>query len=185
MEKRIAVIFPGVGYHLDKPLLYYSRKLAISKGYEIAEVSYDLSEFKKALKSDGPKVQEAMDFAFAEACQQLKHIKFEEYDRVVFVGKSIGTVIAARYNANFELDADLVLFTPIESTFAFLGPCEAFVFHGSEDPQCDTDMCQQLCEEMSLTCAVIPGANHSLETGDVEEDIKNMSRIMNTVGKLL
>ena len=36
MEKRLAVIFPGVGYHVDKPLLYYSRKLAKEYGYEVA-----------------------------------------------------------------------------------------------------------------------------------------------------
>ena len=28
MGKRLAVIFPGIGYHCDKPILYYSRKLA-------------------------------------------------------------------------------------------------------------------------------------------------------------
>ena len=27
---KLAVIFPGVGYHADKPLLYYGRKLANS-----------------------------------------------------------------------------------------------------------------------------------------------------------
>ena len=26
--KKLAVIFPGVGYHTDKPLLYYSKKIA-------------------------------------------------------------------------------------------------------------------------------------------------------------
>ena len=29
-----AVFFPGIGYHCDKPLLYYSRKLAQECGYE-------------------------------------------------------------------------------------------------------------------------------------------------------
>ena len=28
MGKRLAVIFPGIGYHCDKPILYYSRKLS-------------------------------------------------------------------------------------------------------------------------------------------------------------
>ena len=28
---KLAVVFPGVGYHADKPLLYYSRKLACPK----------------------------------------------------------------------------------------------------------------------------------------------------------
>lgn len=30
MEKRkIAVIFQGIGYNIDKPLLYYSKKIAL------------------------------------------------------------------------------------------------------------------------------------------------------------
>ena len=28
MENKLAVIFPGIGYHTDKPLLYYGKKLA-------------------------------------------------------------------------------------------------------------------------------------------------------------
>ena len=33
MGKRLAVIFPGIGYHCDKPILYYSRKLAKEQEY--------------------------------------------------------------------------------------------------------------------------------------------------------
>ena len=32
--KKIAVYFPGIGYHCDKPLLYYSRNAAYELGYE-------------------------------------------------------------------------------------------------------------------------------------------------------
>ena len=32
-EKKLAVLFPGIGYHCDKPLLYYSAKLAGAAGY--------------------------------------------------------------------------------------------------------------------------------------------------------
>lgn len=31
---KMAVFFPGIGYHCDKPLLYYAQKLAAEKGYE-------------------------------------------------------------------------------------------------------------------------------------------------------
>ena len=37
--KGLAVFFPGVGYHVDKPLLYYSRKIAAQLGYETADVT--------------------------------------------------------------------------------------------------------------------------------------------------
>ena len=37
----IAVFFPGIGYHCDKPLLYFSRELAREAGYrEIVNVNY-------------------------------------------------------------------------------------------------------------------------------------------------
>ena len=32
--KKIAVLFPGIGYNCDKPLLYYSRRLAQNAGYD-------------------------------------------------------------------------------------------------------------------------------------------------------
>ena len=32
---KLAVFFPGIGYTVDKPLMYYSRKLAATYGYEI------------------------------------------------------------------------------------------------------------------------------------------------------
>ena len=37
---KAAVIFPGIGYHTDKPLLYYGKKLAKEAGYRIIEVNY-------------------------------------------------------------------------------------------------------------------------------------------------
>jgi len=79
----------------------------------------------------------------------------------------------------------MIVFTPIEHTFAYINNCEGIVFHGSADPLCDTDMCIQLCEELSLTYAVIPEANHSLETGDVDADIANLAGIIHTVGGIL
>ena len=33
--KKLAIIFPGVGYHKDKPLLYYSSKLVKGLGYDV------------------------------------------------------------------------------------------------------------------------------------------------------
>lgn len=33
---KLAVVFPGIGYHVDKPLLFYSKKIAASHGFEVA-----------------------------------------------------------------------------------------------------------------------------------------------------
>lgn len=34
MKEKLVIIFPGIGYHCDKPLLYYAKKLAKEHGYE-------------------------------------------------------------------------------------------------------------------------------------------------------
>ena len=185
MSKKLAVVFPGVGYHTDKPLLYYSKKLALSKGYEIIEIKYDLPEAGTVIKSDEEKRKQAFDTAFEQVTKQLEDVDFAGYEKVVFIGKSIGTALAARYNMSYELDADQIIFTPIETTFAFVNPCEGFVFHGDADPLCDTDMCTQLCDELSLTYVVVPDANHSLETEDVLTHIEIIGKVMSTVDKLL
>lgn len=185
MSKKLAIVFPGAGYHCDKPLLYYSKKIAKNKGYEIIEADYDFREFVKNIKEDADATNKALTFGFERVSEQLKDVEFTSYEKVVFIGKSIGTAIAAKYNAENEIGADQIIFTPIETTFSYLSPCDGFVFHGTADPLCDTDMCVQLCEQMSLTYAVIPVANHSLETGDVSIDLKNMERIMSIVDSLV
>lgn len=184
MGKKLAVIFPGVGYHTDKPLLYYSKKLAKNKEYEIVEVKYDLPEGAAIIKTDAEKQLQAFEEVFTQVVEQLKDVKFKDYEKVVFIGKSIGTAFAARYNMTYELEADQIIFTPIELTFAYINPCEGFVFHGDADPLCDTQMCTQLCDELSLTYVVVPEANHSLETGDVAVDIANLQKVMEMVDKL-
>ena len=47
MKEKLAIIFPGIGYHSDKPLLYYSRKLAKERGYEeIISLKYSYEELQ-------------------------------------------------------------------------------------------------------------------------------------------
>lgn len=184
MDKKLVVLFPGVGYHNDKPLLYYTKKIARNYDYQILEVSYEIDTFKSSKDFSPEKVATALDEAFLQVDNALKDIDFAQYDRVIFVGKSIGTAIMARYAMTYEIDAEMIVFTPIPETFAFLGACEGLVFHGSADPLCDTDMCEQLCNQMSLTYAIIPNANHSLETGNVQEDIANLGRVMSTVDRI-
>ena len=36
--QKIVLLFPGVGYHTDKPLLFYGRKLAQNYGYETLQL---------------------------------------------------------------------------------------------------------------------------------------------------
>ena len=73
-----------------------------------------------------------------------------------------------------------ILFTPVEDTFRWAGS-GAIAFHGTADPWADTKRIEDCCAEAGIRLYETEGANHSLETGDVERDIEIMRGTMQTV----
>ena len=74
---KIAVIFPGIGYHTDKPLLYYSKKLAVNAGYEIVEVKYH--DLPDNIKGNRERMLAAYEIALDQTCQILNDINESSY----------------------------------------------------------------------------------------------------------
>lgn len=175
MEKRIAVIFPGVGYHVDKPLLYYSRKLAGRYGYEIVCADYGI--LPSGIKGDEKKMYAAYEQALANVTAGLSKIDFSSYDRVLFISKSIGTAVAASYDAGNQIKAGHVFYTPVEASFQAIGR-EGIVFHGTGDDWAETDVIAAECEKRGLPLYLTEQANHSMETGDVFRDLEILETIM-------
>ena len=87
---KLAVIFPGIGYSADKPLLHYSRRLAEKHGYEVIILPY--SGFPRKVKGDRKKMEECFHIAVRQSRKMLSDVNFPEYDDILFIGKSIGTV---------------------------------------------------------------------------------------------
>ncbi len=100
---RIAVIFPGIGYNKDMPLLYYSRKMV--EHYCSKTVCVDYHDLPTDVKGDPEKMWKAANFAYAQVSEQLKDIDFSEYSDIVFIGKSMGSVIAAEYATEHNINA--------------------------------------------------------------------------------
>lgn len=177
--KKLALLFPGIGYTADKPLLYYSRRIAAALGYEVLPLRY--SGFPKAPKDDPEKLKACFALAQAQTEEQLKALRLSDYGEIVFIAKSIGTVAAAAQAAQSAVRERIrfVLFTPLEETFRFpLG--EAAAFTGGADPWVGggESRIPALCRERDIPCLVIPGANHSLETGSPLEDLQNLMTVM-------
>ena len=174
--KKIAVVFPGVGYHTDKPLLYYSKRLAIQYGYEIVEVSYrNLPRITSdSLEST---MKEAFEEAFIQVKEQLAKINFTDYEDVLFIGKSVGTVVAVAYANEMNVSARCILYTPVNHTFS-IGKINGIAFHGTGDAWAQTDVLVKACEQMNVPIHLIEGANHSLEIKNVLEDVACINRVM-------
>ena len=176
---RLAVFFPGIGYTNDKPLMYYSRKLALEEGYEILPVNY--TGFPEKIRGDRKRMAESISIADRQAEAILKDVRPDSYESLLFVSKSIGTVVAARLASASDVSGRIrqVLYTPLEETFSF--PIrDAIVFTGDADPWTGKEESQipRLCRERQLPCTLISGGNHSLECGDAMKDIRNLQKII-------
>ncbi|MBR4668666.1 MAG: hypothetical protein IKO76_07915 [Butyrivibrio sp.] len=180
-DKKLAVIFPGFGYHCDKPLLYYGRKLALQKGYEILEVKYDIKDAYEAMKDDKDRDKKVLKMATDEAVKKFSEVNLSEYKDVVLIGKSFGTIVAGWCDKELSLNAKHIVFTPVPETFEHLRKGCGIVFHGTSDPLCENEIVREMCEELGLELIEVEGANHSLEIQKVDEDLRIMGKVMERV----
>ena len=182
-KKNLAVSFPGFGYNGDKPLLYYSKKLASEKGYEILDIKYDLLTPYKEMENDKDRDEKVFKIAVGEAMKSLSEVNISEYEKVLFIGKSLGTVVAGYCAKEMGIDARHIVFTPVPDTFDRLKEGCGIVFHGTEDPLCDNNVARDKCKELGLELIEVKGANHSLEIHDVKEDLRRLVEVMERVKK--
>ena len=106
---KLAVIFPGIGYTADKPLLYYASRLARHYGYQILTVSY--GTLPENVKGDHAKMKQAFELAYEQTEQALQDIDWNSYGSILFISKSIGTVISSAYASRHDLTVNRMLFT--------------------------------------------------------------------------
>jgi phosphoglycolate phosphatase len=173
---KIAVFFPGIGYHCDKPLLYYSYRMVEECGdYESIRLSYSYDGGN--IRGDEAKMQAAFDALYAQTEEQLAKVRFCDYEEVVFLSKSVGTIIAAAYAERHGISCRKVLYTPLRHTYAF-HPGDAVAFIGTKDPWSDVGQVMEASRKAGVPIYSYENANHSLEVGNALEDIKILRDVM-------
>lgn len=171
--KKLAVLFPGIGYHCDKPLLYYSKKYLKSCHYDIIEVNY---KHFPHIEDQEELIQKALDIGYHQTEQILHDVPFHTYDEILFVSKSIGTAISAKFNQEHHIHAYSIYFTPLAVTFNYA--LHGVAFTGTNDPWVNTEQIKCACDKENIPLYLYLDANHSLETGDILLDISNLHDIM-------
>lgn len=177
---KIAVFFPGIGYHCDKPLLYYSGKIAGQYGYELYNITY--TGLSKPMSSAFEQVFEQAlkqtDEALAQTEEMLAQIDWNQYEDILFVSKSIGTIVASAYAKRHGIHCRNIYYTPLERTFSF-NPQSGIVFHGTDDPWVETAVITAKCQEYDLPLHIVEGVNHSLEEkDDAMRNLRILMRVM-------
>lgn len=175
MKKGLAVIFPGMGYHKEKPLLYYSSKLVKSLGYELIYVEYH--DLPRKVQGDAAMMKKAGEMAYEQVKEQLKDLDFDSYDDVVFIGKSIGTCVMAAFAKEQGIDATQIWYTPVEATLAYPS-AKVIAFIGESDPWSDVPSLIKNAKAAGIDIYSYPDCNHSLECGDVIRDTSYIHEVM-------
>ncbi len=182
--QEVALIFPGLAYNSNMPLLHYSIETILTSGINVLTVDYDYSnnpEFLKQVQST------RSDWLIEDVESAFNVITEEENQKVVcLTGKSLGTIALGHLLETHEelRDAKTIWLTPLIKNPQLLEQMlkymkDAVLVIGTEDPQYDRDTVDRLNASTQLRGIIIDGANHSLEIeGDVTQSLRVLMQIV-------
>lgn len=200
MGKKLAIIFPGIGYTSERPLLYYSRKVLQKNGYEVTNVDYTgldgdniFESSDNTVASSGQPVKrvskdKTLKFvAKAEAIvkNQLDNIDFSQFDKIMFVSKSVGAVVSAVYAKQVGIKPYHIMITPLDYAFQFVDEESGSVFCGTEDPLANFQVIKNICKEKMLDCYDFKAGNHSLETDRIDINIDYLKQYVSIIDNII
>ncbi|MDD3224114.1 MAG: hypothetical protein PHX70_05305 [Clostridium sp.] len=173
--KKLVVIFPGVNYSNDCPLLYYAGSKFEAQGYEKVAISYgNLVSLDKSLN-------ECIENAKKFVIDKFRNIDLSQYGDIVFVSKSMGTVVAGWLEEKLNIKVRHIFLTPLKETLQYInrGKNIIIVVAGTSDKHLDAEVIEQHCKKEDIQLKQIEGAGHRLEIqGNVEKSIEILKEIV-------
>ena len=176
---KAAVFFPGIGYRFERPLLKGAMDLARGNGYSIITVDY--GGFSGDAKQN---LDAAVECAVDQTEKILSPVDWTRFEKILFVGKSIGTAAAAIYSSRHNLFCKKILLTPIPQTFS-VEIENAITFYGKADPWISLEQVTEGCKKNSIPLSVYESANHSLISGDEETDMRALRDVMKKISDFI
>ena len=175
-RKNLIVLFPGAGYTVNRPLLYYAGFKYYVKGYESIKINY--GDCLKKEKSFPDIIQDTQSYVL----NQIKDVDFSSYDDILFVSKSFGTAIAGGIAEKLDKkNIRHIYLTPIGESLKFIksGKNINIVITGTKDRFLETNILKEHCEQEKIRLELIDDADHSLEIfGDMNVNIEILKRVV-------
>lgn len=171
MGKKIVISFPG-GRGYEIPVLYFGAKYYEDQGYEKLFIRHPKNEACE------------FDVLLDNADKIISQIDFNGYDDVIFIAKSIGTVVACQIKEKYCIPATVILLTPLNETLPYIHSKNdiKLVAVGDKDRYIDVEMLKKVCDNESVLCHIEEGVGHRMEVlNDLD---KNLNIISNVIKKL-
>ncbi len=168
--KGLLLVFPGMHYPPDYPLLYYTRKSALYLGFGVLEAAYDLRPLPRPNR--GKLLEELAHTALSWATERAP--------RVVLVGKSAGAlVLALAPLGELEKPWSRVWLTPPLNQKAVQNALarerKGFAVAGSADPYAPREIWDAL-KGPGLKKLWLEDADHRLESPDPVASAQYLAR---------
>ncbi|PLT28654.1 dienelactone hydrolase family protein [Peribacillus deserti] len=179
----LVVMFPGGGYTVNFPLLYYPTLAFLERSFDVLQVNYRTDfystlsdeEFDRALIHDVRKV--------------LEHFlqKKNTYKDFYFIGNSLGTIAMSAVLSNEPfIHAKAVWLTPLltqdyvfNAMLKSISPGLCFI--GDNDPFFNQERFNQLRENERIDLKFFEGATHRLEVDNTIETIEILKQVIQEI----
>ncbi|WDL95692.1 alpha/beta family hydrolase [Alicyclobacillus sp. ALC3] len=172
-SSKLAVVFPGAAYNLDAPLMWYAARAAFQAGCDVIGVEYGYQANRTDFDADD------LGHLVDEVTGALENEARERYSAIVFIGKSLGTVVQTEVSRKVSLPVrNHVFLTPVRRVVSFIRQSEnALVVVGDADPLFGASEIAQISNSATVQLHVIAGGDHALETEDYSDSIDVLKKV--------
>jgi len=185
----LAVIFPGLNYSADMPLLFYPAELLRQRGADVLQLhtDYTVVEYQTA------PLHERLLWLLTDAGAAIQAAQTQsQYKHLLLIGKSIGTLVLAQLvTAGFASEAITIWLTPLLHQPFLVASAErcqspALFIAGTHDSTYDAEALEKIQQAPGAKTLVIEGANHSLQIPhDVFASLRVMERVLQEIDRFL
>jgi hypothetical protein len=181
----LGVVFPGLGYSVGMPVLYYPGQLLAELGADVLLVD---TRYNRVREYEQATDEEQARWVEADASAALETALAQgRYRRVTLVGKSIGTLAVGHLlHAHPGLpNLSCVWLTPLLKSSELREHIQsvrhrALFVIGTADPQYSAARLEEVRTATGGEVLAIEGANHSLEIpGDIVKSVEIMRKVVN------
>ena len=178
MKPGIAICFPGTGFTCKEALFERLGSDFSARGYDVVRLDFSHIPFREF-----ETLEEAIAVAQRAVKRQLSHIVFSDYQDVVFVSKSLGTILAAQFERDYDIKPRHLFLTPLNKTLMLLRPDSRVIAMvlGTQDRFLTGQALKSFCEPRNIVCHLVEGVNHSLKD---EADEARTLEIIDQIARL-
>ena len=178
MKTGIVVCFPGTGFTCKEALFERCAERYSAREYDVVKLDFSHIPFREI-----ETIEEAVAIARRAVKRQLSGIDFSEYEDVVWISKSLGTILAATDEEVYCDSPRQLYLTPLPETLRLIRPESRVIalVLGTQDRFLTSEVLAAFCEQRNYCCCVIDGVNHSLKD---EQNAERSERINEQIAAL-